>query len=1606
MKKGRRKLAFIIAVIFLLATCSSFRIRTEAEGAAEKEMDFSSCELLVGTGDPSILTEGTEVLSSYKNVYLIRYETSEQTQEAYRYYRKCADFVDINISLSVSEKEPASEEEHPELTSSITRGEVPDSMLMGMDTSIQVPDKTIALIDTGVNDEGTVARTSVFGDDGRDENGHGTKMFRFMKEEYPEASILSIKAMGADGRGQVSDIYAAIQYAMELKVDVINLSISAYYAPGSEAIEQAVSEAVGRGIVVVGSAGNGGNNAAYTIPGGISEATIVGACDAKGVRRVSSNYGTTVDHYLVAESTSEAAARMSAILARNDGQFVVMTNNPANGHTEGTPYVKRIVRDGNTVLFGYYDAKGNYVDSDYMIPVRAGGKDYSMNSLCVRFDWSPGNDDYEFDVKTPVEITNKKSRRLIYRAIHILDYDVAHRVVCYWFGQKASGAISGQDMNEGNDSDYMKNYGSTSISNPIFHGTVDEFIEEYTGADAEIPVDVEFHAYYLDTDAAKPAGYPAYQDFITWKEKETGEKNYYIAVKKVDPNGTPIVGVTFDVAVNGDKTSLLHMVTNSNGIATLNLGKYFSKPYVAIRETDDWDGAEEFQIDTRWYGKKEARGDVGVYTSVAEARSHVTEVRHLRENKREPVYVCVRKRSANSEITENNPNYSLEDARYKVYKSEEDAKEALQTRDFSKADGTLKTDADGETGLMDVTSLMELNSKGRLRPSGTRVYLVESKAPKGYQMSNKVSNVIVYPNNTKDNPALIEVSDTPVTEVLYLGIRKVSDGDTEHYLSGATFHLTYYPEDVSKNYTYKELTEKNVERTRDFWLTTEKTTLNKQEYIGVVLKEKLPLGYVTIEEVDAPDGYLLPGEDGKAYAGGKKAPVRMTFALVTSGNTTTGFSSGGARLITDDGRRSTTLPEDAVTPNEIVYADARVRGDLEIQKYCETGDTPWEGAVFQIENVETHERHVIVTDKNGYAGTSADYQKHNRNTGYYDNGRSYDGTKAGVWFRENPSDPVGADATPDNSRGALIEGEYIITEIDAAGLQKEEPVRIYVGKEAKRNADGTVEWTDPEDGNPNGRVYRIFDPGRTDGAEAVTDRKLPQFKTRALTTDPEGTEEASQVTLPKDGVTLYDVVDLSDLRTDTDYTLVGRVMQKEEDGTLSPLLKADGTAAEGRTTFSTKTGYETSRYEAAVTQVVKFEDLDLTRYAGRELVIYERLYLGTETEGENVLTHYPDSNNDTVTFPLIHEDPEDADQTIKVQSDRTPAIVGTTLLDKETRGHISYPDQNITLIDLVEYSGTEFRESGIDEPYVIEGKLMDRETGAPILDENGKEICGRTEIYPGRDGSGLAEVKYEFHGKLLMLAGKSVVCYEYLYEKPGGKKIAEHADLKDKDQTVSFPKIGTSAGKTRVKRIEEYEQEITVTDTVSFRNLPADKAETYIIRGWLVDQDGKPVKINGKEIRAEKEFTTGKSNGTVDVVFPSFTFLLPENEKEVEFTYVVFEEVYLKTIDAKTGDPMEVLVGVHKDVKDQEQTVTGRLEREERVKHEERPKDEPDVPEDDGPYPSDDHERPGEEDRVGDDQPRTGDQVPLTILWCVLIIAAAGLGTTLFLEYRNTDDEK
>ncbi len=62
----------------------------------------------------------------------------------------------------------------------------------------------IALIDTGCS--GADKSVSVLGGGSGDDNGHGTKMLNAIKEEYPSASVLSIKALNASGSAQISDI--------------------------------------------------------------------------------------------------------------------------------------------------------------------------------------------------------------------------------------------------------------------------------------------------------------------------------------------------------------------------------------------------------------------------------------------------------------------------------------------------------------------------------------------------------------------------------------------------------------------------------------------------------------------------------------------------------------------------------------------------------------------------------------------------------------------------------------------------------------------------------------------------------------------------------------------------------------------------------------------------------------------------------------------------------------------------------------------------------------------------------------------------------------------------------------------------------------------------------------------------------------------------------------------------------------------------------------------------------------------------------------------------------------------------------------------------------
>lgn len=329
-------------------------------------IDFSSKRLLIAA-DPAVIIDPEHVLSSYAGVYLMQYETESQAKYAYAYYYGKSEFVDVDTVISVADGDNSANAAAPMAANENPIAELHEAVAGNPVKAAGA----VAVIDTGVNGVANVTESvSMIGDNTADENGHGTKMAQLIAEQNPDVSILSIKALGADGTGDVSAVYAAIQYAIDKKVSVINLSMSAVGTAENAALTSIIDAAVEAGIAVVGAAGNKGMDVRFFVPGNIESAYIIGAADENGARITSSNYGSTVDFNVVADSTSEAAAKFSGYYTLNgavaDEKLVFPTD-----------YVKEEKIDYNGPIIKHQISFYNY----------QGSRDAVLGSLCPR--WQP-----------------------------------------------------------------------------------------------------------------------------------------------------------------------------------------------------------------------------------------------------------------------------------------------------------------------------------------------------------------------------------------------------------------------------------------------------------------------------------------------------------------------------------------------------------------------------------------------------------------------------------------------------------------------------------------------------------------------------------------------------------------------------------------------------------------------------------------------------------------------------------------------------------------------------------------------------------------------------------------------------------------------------------------------------------------------------------------------------------------------------------------------------------------------------------------------------------------------------------------------------------------
>ena len=176
--------------------------------------------------------------------------------------------------------------------------------------------KLVALIDTGVNGD-IAARSINLTDDGDgDANGHGTRMAQAIKQASDgRAVILSIKAFNDDGSASLANVYTAVKYAISAKADIINISASVPDSENTAALRNMITEALNSGISVVVAAGNAHTDAAGFFPANVEGVIAVGAVTEEGTLVETSNYGDCVKLYVLAGSSSLAAAKLSGFKA-------------------------------------------------------------------------------------------------------------------------------------------------------------------------------------------------------------------------------------------------------------------------------------------------------------------------------------------------------------------------------------------------------------------------------------------------------------------------------------------------------------------------------------------------------------------------------------------------------------------------------------------------------------------------------------------------------------------------------------------------------------------------------------------------------------------------------------------------------------------------------------------------------------------------------------------------------------------------------------------------------------------------------------------------------------------------------------------------------------------------------------------------------------------------------------------------------------------------------------------------------------------------------------------------------------------------------------------
>ena len=206
----------------------------------------------------------------------------------------------------------------------------------------------------------------------------------------------------------------------------------------------------------------------------------------------------------------------------------------------------------------------------------------------------------------------------------------------------------------------------------------------------------------------------------------------------------------------------------------------------------------------------------------------------------------------------------------------------------------------------------------------------------------------------------------------------------------------------------------------------------------------------------------------------------------------------------------------------------------------------------------------------------------------------------------------------------------------------------------------------------------------------------------------------------------------------------------------------------------------------------------------------------------------------------------------------------------------------------------EYKGLSTANEYLIKGELYDKTSGQLLGVTSERKFTPKTS-------DGTIEIEFKFDAS--KLKNHDLVAFEELYIN--GILINKHDNPNDEEQTVHVPEIFTTAVDSETMAHLAYgDDKITVMDKVEYRNLIP--GQEYTMTGVLMNKEtNQPVVSGGKEVTASAKFTPEAKDGSVDITFEF------DGTELRGSSVVAFEECSIN----------DVAVAVHENIEDEDQTV-------------------------------------------------------------------------------------